>query len=387
MPEHAGGRRQSPGESRREMPRPRTRRSGVEVTRRAFLRTAVASGVALAGGLTVPSVITPARGAEKSIKIGIWAGPDGELIKSTIVKRFEEKYRVKVLIDEGITTEQLARMRASKNNPTHTVMFMDDIGVTVAHREGLIDRLPEDKIPNLANVIPRYISDDGHGVGIQVSTVALTYDPRELKTAPTSWEAFWDPKHKGKVAVPSLSSTNGINLVVTAAALATGKPFKEAQYETEAAFQKLAELKPNLHSIWTKTPLAVSAMQQGELVMMGPMYSKGIWPYIDRGLSATHIVPQEGAFAGVNCQTLVKGGPHPELGAAFINEMLSAESQTLLANKLIIAPVVTGVELPPKILERVAYGDGKEETLFVSDWEFLINTRPDWTERWNKVFS
>jgi ABC-type Fe3+/spermidine/putrescine transport system ATPase subunit len=46
------------------------------------------------------------------------------------------------------------------------------------------------------------------------------------------------------------------------AALATGKPFKEAQYETAAAFQKLAELKPNLHSIWTKTPLAVSAMQQ-----------------------------------------------------------------------------------------------------------------------------
>jgi putative spermidine/putrescine transport system substrate-binding protein len=386
MPEHIGERRQSLSESRREMSGARMR-SGAEVTRRAFLRSAVASGVALAGGLTFPSIITPARGAEKSIKIGIWAGPDGELIKSTIVKRFEEKYRVKVLIDEGITTEQLARMRASKNNPTHTVMFMDDIGVTVAHREGLIDRLPDDKIPNLANVIPRYISDDGHGIGIQVSTVALTYDPRELKAAPTSWEAFWDSKHKGKVAVPSLSSTNGINLVVTAAALATGKPFKEAQYETEAAFQKLAELKPNLHSIWTKTPLAVSAMQQGELVMMGPMYSKGIWPYIDRGLSATHIVPQEGAFAGVNCQTLVKGGPHLELGAAFINEMLSAESQTLLANKLIIAPVVTGVELPPKILERVAYGDGKEETLFVSDWEFLINIRPDWTERWNKVFS
>nr|MDQ3829196.1 hypothetical protein [Candidatus Tectomicrobia bacterium] len=133
MPEHAGEHRQGLSEPRRETPGPRTQ-SGAEVTRRAFLRTAVASGAALAGSLTVPSVITRARGAEKSVKIGIWAGPDGELIKSTIVKRFEEKYRVKVLIDEGITTEQLARMRASKNNPTHTVMFMDDIGVTVAHR-------------------------------------------------------------------------------------------------------------------------------------------------------------------------------------------------------------------------------------------------------------
>jgi putative spermidine/putrescine transport system substrate-binding protein len=185
MPDHAGEHREFMPESPRESSGVPTR-SGHGVTRRAFLRTSVAGGAVLAGSFTFPSVITPARGAERSIKIGVWAGPDGELIKSTIVKRFEEKYRVKVLLDEGITTEQLARMRASKNNPTHTVMFMDDIGVTVAHREGLIDKLPDDKIPHMANVMPRYISDDGHGVGIQVSTVALTYDPREIKTAPTS---------------------------------------------------------------------------------------------------------------------------------------------------------------------------------------------------------
>src|SRR5262245_38748768 len=100
------------------------RDSAIDATRRTFLRTVAASGVALTGSLIFPAVITPARGAEKSIKIGIWAGPDGELIRSTIVKRFEEKHRVKILIDEGITTEQLARMRATKNNPTHTVMFL-----------------------------------------------------------------------------------------------------------------------------------------------------------------------------------------------------------------------------------------------------------------------
>jgi len=360
---------------------------GYTVTRRRFLRAALAGGAVLAGSLTVPAVITPARGAEKSLKIGIYSGPDGQLIRSTVVKQFEEKHRVKVFVDEGITTEQLARMRASKSNPTHTVMFMDDIGVTAAHREGLLDRLPEDKIPNLANVMPRYITDDGHGVGIQVSTVGLTYDSREVKNAPTSWSAFWDPQYKGRISIPSMSATNGINMVVAAAALATGKPFKEAQYETEAAFRKLAELKPNLHSIWTRTPLAVAALQQGELVMLGPLYSKAIWPYIDRGLPATHIAPQEGAFAGLNCQTLVKGGPHPELGAAFINDMLSADTQRMLASQLIVAPVVKGLELSPKTLERIAYGEGKEETLFVSDWDFLIDIRSDWMERWNKVFS
>ena len=88
MLDHAGGCR-----TFRIEPENRTsgtyRHSGAAVVRRTFLRTAGASGAALAGSVAVPSVITQARGAEKSIKIGIWAGPDGELIKSTIVKRFD----------------------------------------------------------------------------------------------------------------------------------------------------------------------------------------------------------------------------------------------------------------------------------------------------------
>ncbi|RMF85467.1 MAG: ABC transporter substrate-binding protein [Nitrospinota bacterium] len=358
-----------------------------KMTRRRFFKTTVAASIAVAGSLSFPQVITPAKGAEKSIKIGIWAGPDGQLIKSTVVKRFEEKHRVKIYIDEGWTTQQLARLRASKNNPTHTVMFMDDIGVNLARKEGLVEHLPEDKIPNLAHVFPRYLVEEGYGVGIQVSTVALTYSTVEVKEAPVSWEAFWDPRYKGRISVPSITGTHGLNLVVIAAALETGKPFQEAQYETEAAFKKLARLKPNLHSIWSKTALAVAAMQQGELAMMGPMYSKFIWPYIDRGLQARHIIPREGAFAGLNCQTLVKGGPYPELGAAFINDMLSAETQQMLAQKLSVAPVIRGLELPSRILERVAYEEEKQKQLFTSDWEFINTIRPEWTERWNKIFA
>lgn len=361
--------------------------AGAGMTRRRVLKTIVAGGAGVAGTVAFPYVITPAKGVEKSIKVGIWAGPDGQLIKSTIIKRFEQKSRVKVFVDEGWTTEQLARLRASKNNPTHTVMFLDDIGASMARKEGLVAKLPEDKIPNLANVFPRYVVADGYGVGIQVSTVALTYNTRELKQAPVSWEAFWDPRYKGRIAVPSITGTHGLNLIVIAAALETGKPFGKAQYETDAAFKRLALLKPNLHSIWTKTALAVAAMQQGELVMMGPMYSKFIWPYIDRGLPASHMVPKEGAFAGLNAQTLVKGGPSPDLGAAFINEMLSEESQEMLATKLSIAPVVKGLKLPPQVVERTAYGEGKRELLFSSDWEFVNTVRPEWTERWNKIFA
>jgi putative spermidine/putrescine transport system substrate-binding protein len=357
------------------------------VTRRRFLRLGVAGSAIMIGGVTFPTIITPARGAEKTVKIGMYSNPLTELVKSTIIKRLEEQYRIKFLIDEGWTTDQLARLRATRQNPVHTMMWMDDIGVNIAKKEGLIDKLPEDKIPNLAKVFSRFLVEEGYGVGIEASTVALTYSTRDLKEPPSSWAALWDPQFRGRVSVPSISGTHGLFLVMLAAALETGKPFQEAQYEPDAAFKKLAELKPNLHSIFTKNALIMAAFQQGEVVLAGPFYSGNIYPYIDKGLPANHIIPKEGGFTGLGCQTIVHGGPYPELGAVFINEILDPEMQAMMAKHLSDSPVVKGIQLPPEVLARTPYDSDKDTALFLPDWEFINTVRPEWTERWNKVFS
>ena len=363
------------------------RQMHTKMKRRDFLSMSATGGAIMLGGLTLPAVMTPARGEVKTITVGMYSGPRTEIVKKTVIKRLEEKHNAKFLIDEGWTTDQLARLRASKRNPVHTVMWMDDIGVNLARKEGLVDKLPEDKIPNLANVTPKYIVEGGYGVGIDLSTVALSYSTSEIPQPPTSWSALWNPEYAGTVSVPSIRGTHGVNLVVVAAALETGKPLQEAQYESDAAFKKLAELKPNLHSIFPNTALVMAEFQRGEVIMVGPFYSSQIWPYIDAGLVANHIIPQEGGFAGLSCQTLVHDGPYPELGAEFINEILSNETQQMLAQKLSNTPVVPGLELPPETLARIPYGKRDQGKLFLSDWEFINGIRPEWTERWNQVFS
>jgi putative spermidine/putrescine transport system substrate-binding protein len=357
------------------------------VTRRHVLKRGVTTGTVMLASLSAPAVITPARAAECIIKVGMYSNPRTELIKATLIKRFEARHRVKFLIDEGLTTEQLARLRATRHNPVHTVMWMDDIGVNIAKKEGLIDQLPADKIPNLAQVSPQYVVEAGYGVGIDVSPIALTYSTKNFAEAPGSWAALWNPAYRGKIAVPTIAATHGVNLVVVAAALETGKPFQEAQYDSDAAFKKLAQLKPNLHSIYNKSALLVAAMQQGEVIMTGPYYGHNIWPYIEQGLPANHVIPAEGGFAGLSCQTLVHGGPYPDLGAEFINEMLDPEVQAMMSKKLSNTPVVQGLDLPPETLARVPYGPGKEGLLFVCDWEFINTMRAEWTERWNQAFS
>ena len=54
-------------------------------------------------------------------------------------------------------------MRSSRNNPKYSVMFIDDIGVELAKREGLIEKLPAEQIPGMERVLKRFIFYDGYG--------------------------------------------------------------------------------------------------------------------------------------------------------------------------------------------------------------------------------
>ena len=83
-----------------------------------------------------------AIGETRTIQVGIWGGAQGEFIRKTVVPAFEHDFGCRVLAEEGNTLGQIARLRATKASPRYTVMFVDDLGVEICKREGLIDPLP-----------------------------------------------------------------------------------------------------------------------------------------------------------------------------------------------------------------------------------------------------
>ena len=94
---------------------------------------------------------------------------------------FEKDFDCKVDAQQGSTLGQIALLRASKDAPKFTVMFVDDLGVEIAKREGLIDALPKDKMPNLDKVYSRFVFQDGYGVGLAISSAGLFYNPAATK--------------------------------------------------------------------------------------------------------------------------------------------------------------------------------------------------------------
>lgn len=349
------------------------------LTRRVMLASAAA--------LAAPAVLTRHAWAQgKTIQMGIWGGVQGEYIRKVVIPPFEAEYGCKVLVEEGVTLSQVARMRATKDNPKYTVMFIDPLGIEIAKREGLIGPLPKEQMPNLANVYPRFILEDGHGVAFGVTAAGLFYNPKAI-AAPTSYADLWDPKYRKRLSVIGVRNTPSTFLLIATAAIATGKPLAEAQYMIDKAWPKLEELKPNVLNLFESNAAAVY-VSQGEADIGAVEYSQYIYPYTAKGASVDMAFPKEGAFAGHNCQVFVKNGPSPEVGAAFMNRMLDAKVQKGLAEVALAAPSVRDIEFAPEIAKMLPYPLSRMEELrlFTPDAANINANRSVWIERMNQIF-
>ena len=340
----------------------------------------------IGGILAAPAVIGTARGQSRTMQMGIWGGLQGDYVRKNVVPAFEAQHNCKVLLEEGVTLSQIARLRATKDAPKYSAMFIDPLGIELAKREGLIAPLPVAAMPNMATVYPRYVLDGGYGVAFGVTAAALFYNPGKVQ-APASYAELWKPQYAKRLSIIGVRNTPSAFLVIAAAAVATGKPLAEAQYLTDAAWPKLAELKPNIVNLFESNAAAVF-VSQGEADIGAIEYSQYIYPYTAKGAAVDMAFPAEGAFAGHNCQVLVKNGPHPELAAAFMDRMLDRGVQKGLSEAGLSAPSVEGITFAPEVAKMLPYPLARvtEMGLFTPDAANINANRSAWIEKLNQIF-
>lgn len=348
-------------------------------------RTALAGGTA---ALCTPLIIgRRACAADRSITVGIYTGSQGDVTRKQLIPPFEAKYKCKVFTTQGATLEQIALMRASRDSPKYSVMFIDDIGVELAKREGLIEQLPREQIPNMDRVLNRFIYFEGHGAAFAISAAGLCYHTGTGSPL-TSYGDLWDSRLRARFLMESPKSTQSLYLLIAAVSVETGKPYTETQYMIEQAWPKMEALKSNVLSVF-ESPSTVMQVADGQADVAGIFYSKTVYPYSVKGVPVDMCFPKEGSFVGINCLTLVKNGPERELAIAFINHMLEPGMQKTLAEATQTAPSISGLEFKPEIAKYLTYPEAKmdEMAIFNPDWTFINPLRSRLIERYNQVFA
>jgi putative spermidine/putrescine transport system substrate-binding protein len=342
----------------------------------------------LGAGLAAPLGFTRNGWAQgQTIMIGIWGGAQGEFVKTSIIPDFERDFDCTVLAEEGFTLANVSKLRATRDDPRYSVMFIDDVAIPICKEEGLIEALPFDDMPAAANLYDRFIYDDGYGTGLGISVGSMFHSTNV--EPPASYADLWDPKHAGNIKLVRPKNTPSVFFLIVAAAVATGKPFAEAQYEIESAWAKIEELRPNVQNIFDSGIQAATEIAQGQADFGMLEYSKYIYPYTAQGAPVTMGYMAEGSFAGTNCQVLVKDGPNHDLAVAFMNRMLEPTVAKALAEFALVAPPVSGIEFSEETLKYIAYPLDvmEQQGLFTPDWAHVNANRPAWTEKLNQIFS
>ena len=246
--------------------------------------------------LATPAILTPRAWADgKSIQIGIYPAQQGEYVRKQIIPQFQTDYNCRGFTTEGVTLTQIAALRATRSNPKYSAMFIDDIGIDLAKKEGLIDKLPIDKIPNLQRVYQRFLFSEGYGAAFAISTGGLYINP-ESGTRITSYGDLWDERFRKRYLMITPKFTQSIYMLIATASMVTGKPLKDAQYQTDHAWEKLAGLKPSVLTTYENAAM-VMMVPQGQADVGGIDYSKNIYPYTVAGAPIDMIFPKEGTFA------------------------------------------------------------------------------------------
>ncbi len=335
------------------------------LTRRQALLGGAACAVATIG---FPNII---RAQTKEIFVG---GPASPGLQDVLFPIIEKKHGFKILFEGSNSLINLEKIRSNAARQTMTVTMMDDPVLILAMRDKLITPLGGLGISNMADVIPEAKPQDATWVNWCQPFSTVAYNTDLVSGGVPSYADCWDKRYADRIILISMRITQAIAPLCAAAHLATGVPLEKSIYEADAGFEKMLEMKPNILQVTRAPPQAQQLLEIGECDLFMSPDSRSVLFRKSQGAPVDQARPKEGAFAMPAGLALVKDAPNPELGMKFIEEMLSPETQELIAKTFYSKPTNRKAKVP----------EGLDLDLAVLDWEYFSDNREKWIERWER---
>ena len=340
------------------------------------LRAGVAALVAVAL-FALATLIGPVGAQTGRVVVASFGGAWERDLRADLIEPFEKAHNVKVEYVVGLSSETLARVKAQKDAPQLDVIMLDDILTTDAANQGLVDKLSLADVPNLKDLRKEARIANDAGAGFTFSATVLMYNREKVLPAPTSWKALWDPKYKGRVAIPHINTTWGLHALMLAAKLESG-----SEMNVQAGLAGLKKLQQASEAVvYTSTTQLNTMAQQGQ-VWLAPFSS--VWVnQLDKGGTPVAIaVPQEGVYPIFTVWSVVKGAKNRAAAMQFVNYALRKDVQEKFAPRAMLAPTNTAATLSSDMAKRVTF-----DRLQHLDADAVVKQRSAWVEEWNRAIT
>lgn len=337
---------------------------------RALRSTALALGAALGFATAAPA------GAEELV-VGAFGGSFADNVKACHVGAFEKATGASVALKLGNSSQFAAAIRAGAGNPDMDVVYIDNSLAVQVHNENLDQKLDRAKLSHAAEVIPDAWGTADSYVVAMVSATALVYNPKMVKTPPTSWLDLMDPAFAGKYAIGDITGTSGLQFLLMLNKIKGG-----TLDNLDPGFAAIKPLVKDSVVLYTQADQIVSLFERGEIAI-APWYPDRAGVAADKGLSVAVSYPKEGSVGILPAIMIPKGTRKADLALKFIDQVLSAEGQKCFSERAYIGAVNKNVTLSDKVAQIAPTGEALKSLWFV-DPAALAAQIPAWNKRWQR---
>ena len=328
------------------------------------------AAVVLCAGLSMPA-------NSQELVVGSFGGSFAENVKACHVAAFEKATGATVSLKLGNSSQFAAGIRATAGKPDMDVVFIDNSLAAQTNGEKLNESIDRKKLTHAVEVISTAWGKDDSYVVAMVSATAIVYDPKHVKTPPTSWLDLFDPQYAGKYAIGDISGTSGWQFF-----LAVNKLKGGTLENIDPGIEAIKPLAKGSTVLYTQADQLISLFERGEIVI-APWYPDRAGVAMDKGLSLAVAYPKEGAVGILPAIMIPKGTTKLELAHKFIDRVLSADGQGCFSERAYIGAVNTDVKLSEKLQKIVPYGATLEKAWFI-DPEVVAKNVANWTRRWQR---
>ena len=348
-------------------------------------RGVLGAGMAGASLLAMPSIL---RAQEKSLKVGVYGGYFKDSFDKNIFPEFTKATGIAVESIAEPTGEawlvQLEQAARAGQAPAD-VSMMSQVAMLKGQATELWAPLDMGKIKNGENLIERFVNKypDGRvaGIGAVAWYITLVTNTAVYEQAPESWAAFWDPANADKLGLLALVS-NSFLLEVTAKTFLGGTNVLDTEEGILKAFDKLAEVKPNV-ALWYRDEAQFEqALKSGE-IPMGQYYHDVTGLAAADGHPVRSTFPKEGGIQDSGCWALSRASQKVEEAHVFIDYMSQPAIQAVLSRKVGTAPTVRRDLLDLTDAEFAAVSSDIEPIIPRYD---MYQTKSDWlNQKWTEL--
>ena len=284
------------------------------------------------------AAILPAPGVSgETLRVLAWPGyadPD-------VVKTFEQRTKSKVEVTV-IDSDDVLWQKVSQGNAADFDVFAVNTAELQRYiRQGLVLPINTAALPNLSRQLPGFRNLDAipgvvhegkvFAIPYTYAEMGLIYDRQQIKDAPDSIAALWDPRYRGKVLVFN-DGTHNFSLAAQALGIST--PFLLGDQDWPAIVNQLIALRRNVLTFYAQPDESVDLFKSRRAALMLANYgSQQLQLMKAAGVDAAYVIPREGALAWLDCWTITRGVRNKALAEAWINYLLEEKPGEVLRTR------------------------------------------------------